>query len=938
MSGGETHYQQYPAYGQTSHPTLRAPLGLSNVALHQTAIMNNDENATVITVDDLDPLQLKQNNIRYQQEIRRLEARNLQLASQNEQLARHNEQLARQNEQHATQNLVLIQSNSTLLSLIQNQPSVAPSTHSSNTEVPLPPPQIDLRHANKLFWTQASFNNKVNTHEYTNEPTRRLFTKSSLLFATDQHGNLPEPSITVEIKSVSQGILTDMANTQLLPLSDHTYGSLGQTAKDTFRSRLENRFLCLRYCTMHWKADAVATVVYNNWKMSRSLANKTIKKEISAEEDDDDEPLRPRAKSRSTSSGSAARTHGKKRNVDDEPLSEVPLKKLSTGSAAVDTDSNMDDFAAPAPAAPRQKKTKPTSIQNPLFADVETNTATTKSRHAPASAPPSTASRSSSRAPTIGKPASTSSLPKAQHKEPVASSSRKRLTPIHSEDEDDAGDGHYSATTFATIGSPPAGSPKSTAKAANKSGQAPAPVVSVPVAPADLSQAPAEAPTKPKRSATWKPSYKSIAQQLCAQHWLQTHGKGKKKDFELFWDELTAAQKNVRVVLLIQVWYQKEDAVKAERNAQVLAPQDVLGSNSASKLATSSTAAFRVIRCLIGRRLRLVVSGGTLWAVPQAIINHLQSTTNHCTSCRLRSYFCRCAPVGQGRRRRQVWGLVILAVARNPADGGRHGTTLTTSMTTAYIDDRPLTNDSQRQLRAPRTEDRDLAVLSSEHITGPEACYNSTLVEYDERSVDGSERAHQITLQVLLAQLEHPSNIDRSSIDEQRRTPMGIIASALAVLTNQRRLRSPTSHTHLSRLQDTKLALRLSEVTLGQYSASTTYGPSQVKTMWKGGGKWGEAQCGCAPSVDKKWWVDWVADDRRECRAERQALGRGESGRARTVTKRHHRLYSRDVDAFFIDGANDATTDERSRTTVPVWIRRDDLASAGLLPPTIATD
>ncbi|KAJ7073893.1 hypothetical protein C8F01DRAFT_4279 [Mycena amicta] len=149
---------------------------------------------------------------------------------------------------------------------------------------------------------------------------------------------------------------------------------------------------------------------------------------------------------------------------------------------------------------------------------------------------------------------------------------------------------------------------------------------------------------------------------------------------------------------------------------------------------------------------------------------------------------------------------------------------------------------------------------------------------------------------------------------------MGIIASALAALTNRRRLRSPTSHTHLSRLQDTKLALRLSE-----YSASTTYGPSQVKTMWKGGGKWGEAQCGCAPSVDKKRWVDWVADDGRECRAERQALGRGESGRARTVTKR--RLYSRDVDAFFIDGANDATTDERSRTTVPVWIRRDDLAT-----------
>ncbi|KAJ7053610.1 hypothetical protein C8F01DRAFT_1098629 [Mycena amicta] len=100
---------------------------------------------------------------------------------------------------------------------------------------------------------------------------------------------------------------------------------------------------------------------------------------------------------------------------------------------------------------------------------------------------------------------------------------------------------------------PAAAPPRAQPKPRNKSGQAPAPVVSVPVAPADLSQAPAEAPTKPKRSATWKPSYKSIAQQLCAQHWLQTHGKGKKKDFELFWDELTAAQKNVRVVLLIQV-------------------------------------------------------------------------------------------------------------------------------------------------------------------------------------------------------------------------------------------------------------------------------------------------------------------------------------------------------------------------------------------------
>ncbi|KAJ7049967.1 hypothetical protein C8F01DRAFT_1181133 [Mycena amicta] len=581
MSGGETHYQQYPAYGQTSHPVPRPPLGSSN--LHQMS-RANDENQTVITFDDLDRTQLKQTLTNYQQEIRRLEARNLELASQNEQLARHNEQLARQNEQHATQNLVLIQSNSTLLSLIQNQPSVVPSTHSSNAE--------------------ASFNNKVNTHEYTNEPTRRLFTKSSLLFATDQHGNLPEPSITVEIKSVSQGILTDMANTQLLPLSDHTYGSLGQTAKDTFRSRLETRFPCLRYCAMHWKADAVATVVYNNWKMSRGLANKTIKKEISADNDDDDEPLRPPAKPRSTSSGSAARTHGKKRKVDDEPLSEVPLKKLSTRSAAVDTDSTMDEFAAHAPAAPKPKKTKPTSIQNPLFNDAETNTAATKSTRA-LSAPISSSSRTSSRPPPVGKPASTSSLPKAQRKEPVASSSRKRLTPIHSEDEDDEGDGHYSMTTLATVGhlptslshslnqesqpstaldflahtalkqlpanhlfgqlpesspdpSPAVIPPRLQPKPRRRAGQAPAlavPVVSVPDVPAN----PAQAPVATKRERHWSPKYESIAKTLCATKWLLTHVKGKKKDFEAYWEDLTAREK--------LAWYEKEDAVKAERNA-----------------------------------------------------------------------------------------------------------------------------------------------------------------------------------------------------------------------------------------------------------------------------------------------------------------------------------------------------------------------------------
>ncbi|KAJ7060543.1 hypothetical protein C8F01DRAFT_1084242 [Mycena amicta] len=390
-------------------------------------------------------------------------------------------------------------------------------------------------------------------------------------------------AVVTKLKTDALDILADMASQRILPTYDHTYSALGLVAKDTFRARIEARYPDLRLCDSHWKADYVATTIYNNWKTSpRGKAHiHTIK----VEDEQELATERPLSKPKVTSTSTVA---PKKRKSTVEHPAAPSNKRRNDGEAEPEPD--LASVSVP-PQEPKKRLTikNPTAQSRPH----------TKKPIAPVS-PNSTIHLDSASAPSPGtnnmpppinlpkrsmapnnkpavyspKAAATRPRPRSSASKPVASSSAKQLTPPPP-----------TQTVHPPAVSPPrrrmpsqrvAGSkakPYTEMPSSPLSPSSPAPEAPVPItAPSKArrrttnSHAPdvpkptttAAGKSKGKKKKTWAPGKAVTAENLCAAKWLQDYPEGAREEFDLYWRELAFEKK--------APWFERQDSMEKAKH------------------------------------------------------------------------------------------------------------------------------------------------------------------------------------------------------------------------------------------------------------------------------------------------------------------------------------------------------------------------------------
>ncbi|KAF7321198.1 hypothetical protein HMN09_00208300 [Mycena chlorophos] len=532
------------------------------------------------------------------------------------------QQLSSQNQLLLQQNQTLMQSNTSLLSMLQTQQRVpalsTPSPTITGAEIPLPSPIVDEDDIGTVFYTQSSYNTAVNEKRQTNEDNPRTFTKSACLFATDAEGNFPSVALVNEMKHVAHGILTDLANAGRLPSYDHTYMQLGQNAKDTIRARLESRFPDLRIAQNHWKVDAIVIQIHTNWKNSRKNTHAFVKSEPV-----DNVPI-PTATAPKATKKLSSSSLTKRKSMHD--LREDDPKRSNRGRKSMEDE--MDDADDAMLESPRAEKAKERVDEKGKKKQKEKIVISNELLDGPppqkrySSAPNS---RTNNRLPPITKPATNTSKPASapapavskqvpkprplhQPTAPVASSSRRTLTPPVG-DENLTSDGEemlssrFPFSTHETRAEPALGqtalqslafaaaqldhdvSPKPTEALPHKPPVA-APVLApapVPVPVPAPAPAPASKPRKPKTKETaavapaaepgnepvakkknsgggsWQINFDDEAKNLCAYEWKNNNKGGKKRDYVTYWNGLDWQEK--------AVWNKKVDEIRATKQA-----------------------------------------------------------------------------------------------------------------------------------------------------------------------------------------------------------------------------------------------------------------------------------------------------------------------------------------------------------------------------------
>lgn len=149
-------------------------------------------------------------------------------------------------------------------------------------------PLVQTDYPRVKFWNKLEWKNFENARKDSTgieaKSTGRGGTRSAkgenvmMLYIEDANGLPVNGAIAGAIREFARSIWRGFYSLGVAP---EKWGDAMQEVRDKYCNEMENSFEVLRYCANHWKAHAVATVIYSQWYHTFDKKQRSVKTEPS---------------------------------------------------------------------------------------------------------------------------------------------------------------------------------------------------------------------------------------------------------------------------------------------------------------------------------------------------------------------------------------------------------------------------------------------------------------------------------------------------------------------------------------------------------------------------------------------------------------------------------------------------------------------------------